>query len=117
MQYMSEGRSLVEQLRKGVIEHCVLAMLTREDMYGFQLVRALGDTDGLVTSEGTIYPLLARLKKDGHVTSTWKESKGGPPRKYYAITAEGSAALETFRSEWRRFSDAVESVVNEGVTE
>ncbi len=113
---MSGERALGEQLRKGVLEYCVLAMLTQEEMYGFQLVRTLGDTDGLVTSEGTIYPLLARLKKEGQVTTRWRESEEGPPRKYYAIANPGRVALETFRDEWRRFSDAVDSIVKTGAT-
>lgn len=56
----------------------------------------------MVTGEGTLYPLLSRLKKDGHVTTSWRESESGPPRKYYAITAEGRHALVDFTTQWRR---------------
>ena len=102
------------QLRKGVIEYCVLAMLTTREHYGFELVRTLGEHDGLVTSEGTIYPLLSRLKKDGHVTTTWQESDDGPPRKYYTITPQGDRKLDAFRLEWKRFRSAVDALLNEG---
>ena len=101
------------QLRKGVLEYCVLALLTQRECYGFELVRRLGEVDGLVTSEGTIYPLLTRLKKDGHVQTTWRESDEGPPRKYYAITPQGQAELDAFRSEWQRFRSGVDHLLEQ----
>jgi Transcriptional regulator PadR-like family len=64
--------------------------------------------DGLVTSEGTIYPLLSRLRRDGLVTTTWHESPSGPPRRYYQLTPAGQEALELFTTEWDRFTDAVD---------
>jgi PadR family transcriptional regulator PadR len=108
---MTPGTGLDAQLRKGVLEYCVLAVLTEREHYGFELVRRLAEANGLVTSEGTIYPLLSRLKKDGHVTATWRESAEGPPRKYYAITPQGSAVLDAFRVEWRHFRGVVDSVL------
>lgn len=107
---------LAAQLRKGVLEYCVLALLAMQERYGFELVRTLGAVDGLVTSEGTIYPLLSRLRKEGHVTTTWRESEEGPPRKYYALTQRGQAVLDGFRVEWRRFRAAVDSLVEEDNT-
>jgi PadR family transcriptional regulator, regulatory protein PadR len=65
----------------------------------------------MVTSEGTIYPLLSRLRRDGLVESTWQESPSGPPRRYYRLTESGRAALETFKREWDRFRDAVDHFV------
>lgn len=65
----------------------------------------------MLTSEGTIYPLLSRLRRDGLVESTWSESPSGPPRRYYRITEAGRAALDAFRQEWSRFRAAVDSVV------
>jgi len=99
------------QLRRGVIEYCVLALLTDEETYGFDLVRRLGEADGMVTSEGTIYPLLTRLRKVGWVSTTWRESDAGPPRRYYAITAQGRHALVGFRHDWQRFRDSVEDLL------
>jgi PadR family transcriptional regulator, regulatory protein PadR len=102
------------QLRRGVLEYCVLALLAKEDRYGFDIARALGSVEPISVSEGTVYPLLSRLKKDGSVTTTWRESDAGPPRKYYAITAQGRRALDAFSDEWARFRDAVDIVLQGG---
>lgn len=102
------------QLRRGAAEHCVLAVLRHHDSYGFELARTLADAGGLVAGEGTIYPLLARLRRRGLVDTTWRESVEGPPRKYYRLTAAGEAALSAFSVEWRRFRDAVDDVLDEG---
>lgn len=104
----------VAQLRRGVLEYCVLALLREQERYGFELARALAEVDGLVTSEGTLYPLLARLRRDGLLETRWRESPSGPPRRYYRLTAEGRAALERFRAEWTRFRDAVDHVLGTG---
>ena len=68
------GEATISQLRRGVLEFCVLALLREGERYSFDLVRALGDAGGLVTSEGTLYPLLGRLRREGMVQSTWRES-------------------------------------------
>jgi PadR family transcriptional regulator PadR len=65
----------------------------------------------MVTSEGTIYPLLSRLRRDGLVETTWRESTSGPPRRYYSLTTAGLAALAVFKDEWGRFRDAVDHFV------
>lgn len=109
-----EQDKLVAQMRRGTLEYCVLALLRDEERYGFDLVRALGEADGMVTSEGTIYPLLTRLRRDALITSTWAESPSGPPRRYYRVTAKGRAALEGFTEEWRRFRDAVDRLLEGG---
>ena len=108
------ARNPLTQLRRGVLEFCVLALLGQEEVYGFDLVRRLSDVDGLVTSEGTIYPLLSRLRRDGWVSTTWRESESGPPRRYYAITRAGLHALDGFTTEWRRFRDSVDGVLGTG---
>jgi PadR family transcriptional regulator PadR len=102
---------LLAQMRRGTLQYCVLALLGREERYGFDLVRALGEVDGMVTSEGTIYPLLSRLRRDGLVESTWRESQTGPPRRYYRLTRAGRTALNGFIQEWSRFRDAVDHFV------
>jgi PadR family transcriptional regulator PadR len=104
--------ALLAQMRRGTLQYCVLSLLADEERYGFDLVRGLAETDGMVTSEGTIYPLLSRLRRDGLVESTWQESPAGPPRRYYRLTEAGRAALEGFRLEWRRFRDAVDHFVD-----
>ena len=109
-----ETRNPLTQLRRGVLEFCVLALLREEERYGFDLVRRLGDIDGMVTSEGTIYPLLSRLRRDGWVSTTWQESEAGPPRRYYAITPAGRHALAGFGLEWQRFRDSVDTLLQTG---
>ncbi len=103
--------ALLAQMRRGTLQYCVLALLGSEERYGFDLVRALGEVDGMVTSEGTIYPLLSRLRRDGLVDSTWRESTSGPPRRYYRLTDAGRAALSQFAAEWDRFRDAVDTLI------
>lgn len=105
--------ALLTQMRRGTLQYCVLALLATDERYGFDLVRALAEVDGMVTSEGTIYPLLSRLRRDGLVESSWRESPSGPPRRYYRATSSGRAALADFRREWSRFRDAVDTFVGE----
>ena len=111
---LGEARGGLSQLRRGTVEYCVLALLRDQPRYGFDLVRTLGGADGLVTSEGTIYPLLSRLRRDGLVTTTWHESPSGPPRRYYQLTAQGQQALALFTTEWDRFTDAVDRLLRQG---
>lgn len=114
---MVVAADVLSQLRRGALEYCVLGLLGREERYGFELVRSLGAIDGMVTGEGTLYPLLSRLQKDGRLASTWRESDaGGPPRKYYAITTKGRRALEEFTTEWTRFRDTVDTILAKGTT-
>jgi PadR family transcriptional regulator PadR len=105
------ARNAITQLRRGTLEHCVLALLRQGQRYGFELVRTLSDTDGLLVSEGTIYPLLSRLRRDNLVTTSWHESEAGPPRRYYQLTDAGERALADFTGEWARFRDAVDAVL------
>jgi PadR family transcriptional regulator PadR len=106
------GTRVLTQLRRGVLEYCVLALLRERPHYGFDLVRRLGEADGLLTSEGTIYPLLSRLRKDGLVTTTWQESDSGPPRRYYDLTDAGRTALAVFAHDWRTFSASVNRLLD-----
>ena len=109
-----DAEGLLTQMRRGVLEYCVMALLTDEERYGFDLVRELGSFDGLVISEGTIYPLLSRLRRSGLVETSWRESASGPPRRYYRLTRKGKAALGGFAREWTRFRDAVDGIVGRG---
>ena len=104
-------RQPLTQLRRGVIEFCVLALLRDEALYGFDLVRRLGQVQGLLTSEGTIYPLLSRLRRDGLVTTSWQESPSGPPRRYYTASPDGQRALDAFVADWQQFRDSVDSLL------
>jgi PadR family transcriptional regulator PadR len=106
-----ETQKPLTELRRGVTAYCVLAVLRDRESYGFDIVRVLASNGGLVTSEGTIYPLLARLRRDGLVTTTWRESDAGPPRRYYRLSADGRRALDAFAADWARFRDAVDGVL------
>jgi PadR family transcriptional regulator PadR len=101
-------------MRRGAIEYCVLAVLRDQELYGYEITRTLSDSDGLVTSEGTVYPLLTRLRQDGLVDTFWQESPQGPPRRYYRLTKDGRAALDAFVVQWQVFRDAVDSLVDAG---
>jgi PadR family transcriptional regulator, regulatory protein PadR len=100
----------VAQLRRGALEHCVLALLEGEPRYGYDLVTELSHA-GLLASEGTMYPLLSRLRRESLVQTTWEESSQGPPRRYYSLTPQGSAALKHFRGSWPDFKNAVDSIL------
>jgi PadR family transcriptional regulator PadR len=106
-----EHDASLTQMRKGALEHCVLALLTSEPRYAFEVVKRLAEVEGMLVTEGTIYPLLSRLRKDGMVQSRWRESADGPPRRYYEITGEGRRALESFRSQWSVFRTAVDTLL------
>ena len=110
---VGETRDGLTELRRGVVEHCVLALIRDEDSYAFDIVRVLG-ARGLVTSEGTIYPLLGRLRRAGLVATTWRESDVGPPRRYYDITDAGRRALDDFVGDWTSFRDAVDGLLASG---
>jgi PadR family transcriptional regulator, regulatory protein PadR len=107
---------VLSQMRRGTLEYCVLAILRSGEQYGFDLVKRLAEVDGMVTSEGTIYPLLTRLRRDGLVSTAWKESDKGPPRRYYRITPKGTRALNDFIAEWKRFRSSVNRLL-EGETQ
>jgi PadR family transcriptional regulator PadR len=111
---LGRARNAVTQLRRGTLEYCVLALLRDGRRYGFELVRTLSAADGLLVSEGTIYPLLSRLRRDQLVTTSWQESGAGPPRRYYQLTEIGERALADFIYEWARFRDAVDAVLKQG---
>lgn len=99
------------QMRKGALEYCVLALLERRVLYGFELVQALQEVDGMLTSAGTIYPLLGRLRREHLVDTEWRESPSGPPRRYYRLTSDGREALAAFRTEWAVFRNGVDTIL------
>jgi len=104
-----ESDNKVTQLRKGILELAVLAALYRRTHYGYSLVRGLTGSGSVEIKEGTVYPILARLAREGLVSSAWIESSQGPPRKYYELTAAGRAACESLQAEFRRLVLLVES--------
>jgi len=103
---------IATNIRKGVLEYCVLALLARRDMYGLELADELIARD-LTASEGSLYPLLARMQQSGVVTSRREALSGTRPRKYYAITDDGRAQLATFADVWGRISHQVDDTLGE----
>jgi PadR family transcriptional regulator PadR len=89
-------------------------MLRGGERYAFELVRTLGESEGMVTSEGTLYPLLTRMRKEGLVETSWRESTSGPPRRYYSLTPTGRSTLSAFEQEWARFRDTVDTLLRKG---
>jgi PadR family transcriptional regulator PadR len=104
--------NIESQLRKGVLEYCVLALMRNGPRYGVELLDALRETGALATSQGTVYPLLSRLRRDDLVATTWRESASGPPRRYYELTETGHAALAEFAALWPDFRDAVDHLLH-----
>ena len=86
-------------MRKGVLELCILSIIGEQDVYASDIIRNLKSSD-LIVVEGTLYPLLTRLKNSGLLEYHWQESKSGPPRKYYRLTKEGEKMLETLKEDW-----------------
>lgn len=99
------------QFKKGVLELCVLVMVSINDCYGYELVEKISQHINI--SEGTIYPLLRRLQKEGYLESYLKESKEGPPRKYYRITKLGIKVKDNLISEWQVFISGVNAIIEE----
>lgn len=87
------------QMRKGMLDYCVLLLLSREPSYAADIIARLKKAE-LIVVEGTLYPLLTRLKKDGLLSYKWRESSQGPPRKYYALTETGTDALAGLDEAW-----------------
>ncbi|MBU6273840.1 MAG: hypothetical protein RIS78_311 [Bacteroidota bacterium] len=99
------------QMRKGVLELCILRVLGRSEAYASDLLNELRRADMLVV-EGTLYPLLTRMKNAGWLDYRWEESKSGPPRKYYRLTEQGLVILSDLNREWLAFTDAVASLTH-----
>lgn len=104
--------NLKSQMRKGMLEFCVLLILRRGDAYASEMIARLKEAH-LIVMEGTLYPLLTRLKNDGLLSYRWEESQQGPPRKYYSITPVGHQFLEQLQISWSEISSAVEILNND----
>lgn len=104
--------SVDAQMRKGVVEFCVLGLLARRPMYGWELAERLTE-EGLIAGIGTLYPLLSRLRQSGWVRSFDRASELGPVRRYYRLTEEGTQQLHRFRSSWTPFARTVADLIAE----
>ena len=99
------------QFRKGVLEICVLTLISKKDMYGYEIVQNISKV--IEVNEGTIYAILRRLTKEGYFETYILESNEGPARKYYKITPEGIESLNRLKSEWNEFVYAVNTFLND----
>lgn len=102
------------QMRKGVLELCILSIVSREDAYASDIIGKLKEAK-LIVVEGTLYPLLTRLKNEGLLGYRWEESTQGPPRKYYKITESGQKSLDEMTADWRELIESVERLMNLGL--
>ncbi|TAJ15125.1 PadR family transcriptional regulator [Marinilabiliaceae bacterium JC017] len=97
------------QMRKGVLEYCILSILSSNDAYASDIIKQLKEAKMIVV-EGTLYPLLTRLKNSGLLSYRWEESTQGPPRKYYALTDKGSEFLLELNTSWKELVHAVNTI-------
>lgn len=102
------------QLRRGVLELCILEVLRKEPSYGYEIVTTLAGLGPLAANENTVYPLLRRLKADGLLETFLGESPSGPPRQYYRPTADGKKRLAALSKEWQAMSGAVAECLRRG---
>ncbi len=97
------------QLKKGVLEIAVLSLLQKKDYYGYELVQKISHIIDI--SEGTLYPILRRLKKEGYLKTYLEESNEGPPRKYYKLTSKGKEKSKQMKTEWKDFVKKIEKIM------
>lgn len=101
--------NIKSQMRKGLLEYCILSIISREEAYASDILDTLKQANLLVV-EGTIYPLLTRMKNEELLTYRWQESTSGPPRKYYALTEQGQELLTQLHNEWKSIQKAVAAI-------
>jgi PadR family transcriptional regulator PadR len=101
--------NLKSQMRKGLLEYCILAIISRDEAYASDILEKLKVAQ-LVVVEGTVYPLLTRMKNEGLLTYRWQESTGGPPRKYYTLTDNGQQLLAQLDAEWQSICQAINRI-------
>ena len=99
------------QILKGTLEACILQLIKRKDMYGYEITEQLSNYGLDIVAQGTIYPLLKKLEKENLVTSYLKESNFGPPRKYYSITEEGNKYIVNFKDVWSNISTTITEIL------
>lgn len=95
-------RAWIAQVRKGLVEVCILAVLRKGEAYGYQLLQELAHAEGLALTESTVYPMLSRLRNDGWITVRAAPSPSGPPRRYYRLTPLGESRLQQMETYWEQ---------------
>ena len=100
-----------EQLRRGGLDLAILSTVAPESRYGFEIIRHLKESTDLVVAEGTIYPILGRLTREGLLSARWNASEGPHPRKYYQLTAAGRRVLDDMTDHWREFTKKIDKLL------
>ena len=103
--------NIKSQMRKGMLEYCILLCLSRQEAYTGEIIAMLKNAELLVV-EGTLYPLLSRMKQQGWLNYRWQESTEGPPRKYYCITTEGEELLTDLKTEWSAIANSINNLTD-----
>lgn len=103
------------QMKKGILEYCILAIIKRGEVYASDILDELKQAQ-LIVVEGTLYPLLTRLKNEGLLSYQWVESKSGPPRKYFQLTPEGNAFLNELELTWNELTNSVNQIIQKTKT-
>lgn len=111
--YKELGDHVNVQFKKGVLTLCVMALSMNKDHYGYELVKNISEK--FLIAEGTIYPLLRRLTKEGYFSTYLVESQEGPPRKYYKLTEQGRSYVLELIDDWKVFSNGVDLIIEEGI--
>lgn len=103
--------NIKSQMRKGILEYCILEIISQQEAYASEILECLKVADLLVV-EGTLYPLLSRMKNAGILSYRWQESPSGPPRKYFCITDKGRELLNGLEQEWNAINTSVNKITN-----
>ncbi|MFZ1522451.1 MAG: PadR family transcriptional regulator [Candidatus Saccharimonadales bacterium] len=105
-------KSFETQMRKGLLSYCILSLARKNQIYTSKIIEELKMANMIVT-EGTLYPLLNRLSKNGYLTHTWEEAEGGPPKKYYSISKDGETYFKNLNLAWNSISKSIDKIIKE----
>ena len=108
-EFISKWKS---QVKKGTLSYIVLNAISKKEMYGYELIEIIKETTSIDIAEGTLYPLMNRLKKAGLATAKWVEQESGIPRKYYLLTEEGRSTLITMQEYWSGLESSIKKITN-----
>lgn len=103
------------QVKKGTLSFIVLNAINKKELYGYELIEIIKETTAIEIAEGTLYPLMNRLKKEGLATSKWVEQESGIPRKYYMLTKDGNLTLTQMHKYWNELERSIKNITNHGI--
>ncbi len=106
-------KTWITQLRKGLLEYLTLNILEQRESYGYEIVQKLKRFEGMSITESTVYPILARLKKEGFAQIRMEPSQGGPPRRYYFLTPKGKARVARMNKYWNSLNNSIDEIKKE----